>query len=70
MTPEERERCGIRPLPGSLRDALANLQADRVLFPALGELLGRCLVAVRTAEADALDAMDPEDARAAHLRVF
>lgn len=70
MTAEQRNRCGIRPLPGSLKEALANLQSDRVLFPALGELLGRCLVAVRTAEANALDAMDPEDARAAHLRVF
>ncbi|HEX9044329.1 MAG TPA: glutamine synthetase family protein, partial [Candidatus Limnocylindrales bacterium] len=70
MSAKERERSGIRPLPGSLREALGNLQKDPILFPALGDLLGRCLVAVRTAEADALDAMDPEDARAAHLRVF
>ncbi len=70
MTSAQRERSGIRPLPGSLREALANLQADHVLFPALGDLLGRCLVAVRTAEANALEAMPPEDARRAHLRVF
>ena len=55
MTAEERERCGIRPLPGSLREALATLQADPVLFPALGDLLGRCIIAVRTAEAEALE---------------
>ncbi len=70
MTPEQRERSGIRPLPGSLREALANLGADPVLFPALGDLLGRCLIAVRTAEADAFERMPAEEARAAHLRVF
>ena len=70
MTPAAQARCGIRPLPGSLREALARLQADSVLFGGLGDLLGRCIVAVRTAEADVLDGMTPEAARAAHLRVF
>ncbi len=70
MSDEQRRRSGIRPLPGSLREALANLQADRVLFPALGDLLGRCLIATRTAEVEALEAMPQEEARAAHLRVF
>jgi glutamine synthetase len=70
LSEEERRRCGIRPLPASLREALAALQADPVLFPALGDLLGRCLVAVRTAEATAMEAMTPEAARLAHLRVF
>lgn len=70
MSPEEQVRCGIRPLPGSLRDALANLQADPVLFGGLGDLLGRCIVALRTAEADTFDAMTPDQVRAAHLRVF
>ena len=66
----ERQRSGIRPLPGSLREALGELQADEVLFPALGDLLGRCLVGVRTAEIEALEQMTPEQARLAHLRVF
>ncbi len=70
LSDEERRRCGIRPLPASLRDAIAALQGDGVLFPALGDLLGRCLVAVRTAEAAAFEAMTPEAARLAHLRVF
>lgn len=70
MTDEQRTRCGIRPLPGSLREALALLRADAVLFPALGDLLGRCLIANRTAEAETLEAMPPEAARAAHLTVF
>lgn len=63
-------RHGVRPLPRSLREALATLQADPVLFPALGDLLGRCIIAVRTSEVEAFEAMSPEAARAAHLRVF
>ena len=70
MTEDERRRCGVRPLPGSLREALANLAADAVLFPALGELLGRCILTVRTAEIEALEQMSPEAARLAHLKVF
>jgi glutamine synthetase len=70
MTETERERAGVRPLPASLRVALSELQADDVLFPALGNLMGRALVAVRTAEADAFDQMTPDEARLAHQRVF
>jgi glutamine synthetase len=70
MTADERTRSGIMPLPGSLTEALAYLQADTVLFPALGDLLGRCLVGVRTAEVASLEAMTPDQARLAHLRVF
>lgn len=70
LSAEEKQRCGIEPLPTSLRESLANLQADPVLFPALGDLLGRCIVGVRTAEIEKLEAMTPEDARLAHLRVF
>jgi glutamine synthetase len=70
MSPEEVQRSGVRPLPTSLRAALANLRADPVLFPLLGDLLGRGMVAVRTAEIEVLEAMTPEDARLAHLRVF
>ena len=46
------------------------LQADEALFGTLGDLLGRGLVGVRTAEADALEKMSPDEARLAHLRVF
>jgi glutamine synthetase len=70
MSPEERVRCGIRPLPASLREAIATLQGDAVLYEGLGDLLGRCLVAIRTDEADSFDAMTPDVARMAHLRVF
>jgi len=67
---EQRQRAGIRPLPASLREALQHLQADSMLFPALGDLLGRCLVATRSAEVEAFEKMSPDEARAAHLRVF
>jgi len=70
LSEEERRRSGIRPLPGSLREALQTLQADEVLFPALGDLLGRCIIGVRTAEIEALEQMTPDQARLAHLRVF
>lgn len=70
LTGEDARRAGVRPLPTTLRDALANLQADEVLFPSLGDLLGRCIIAVRTSEVDAFERMSPEEARQAHLRVF
>ncbi len=70
MSADERKRSGIMPLPASLAEALGNLQTDELLFPALGDLLGRCLVGVRTAEIASLEAMTPDEARRAHLRVF
>ena len=49
-------------------------QAPRVsvIIPHLNtpDLLARCIVAVRTSECDALEAMTPEMARRAHLKVF
>ena len=70
MSAEDRARCGIRPLPASLPEALEALQADPVLFGSLGGLLGPALVAIRSAEAAWLDALTPDEARRAHLRVF
>jgi glutamine synthetase len=70
MTAAEQARCGVRPLPTTLREALVALEADPLLMPALGDLLGRCLLAVRRSEVEAFDQMSPEAARLAHLRVF
>ena len=70
MTPEERERCGIKPLPASLPEALDALEADPVLFDSLGELLGPATVAIRRAEHEYLEAMGPDAARRAHLDIF
>jgi glutamine synthetase len=70
MSDEQRRQSGIRPLPASLRDALAELESDQVLFGALGDLLGRCILGVRGAEIEAFEQMTPEQAQLAHLRVF
>lgn len=70
LTGDEARRAGVRPLPATMREGLAALQADEVLYGSLGDLLGRCIIAVRTSEADAFEAMSPGEARRAHLRVF
>ena len=70
IPPDERERFGIRPLPGTLPEALDALEADPVLFGSLGELLGPAMIAIRHAEHDAFEAMGPDAARLAHLRTF
>ncbi len=68
--PRSRAATASGPCLPPCAEALATLQADPVLFPALGDLLGRCIIAVRTSEADALERMSPDEARLAHLRVF
>jgi glutamine synthetase len=70
LTGEEARRAGVRPLPATMRAGLEALEGDEVLFGSLGDLLGRCIIAVRTSEADAFEAMTPDEARRAHLRVF
>jgi glutamine synthetase len=54
LSEAERQRRGIRPLPTSLGEALAALDADGVLREALGPDLARSFLAVRRAEWDAL----------------
>jgi glutamine synthetase len=70
LTGDEARRAGVRPLPATMRAGLEALEGDEVLFGSLGDLLGRCIIAVRTSEADAFEAMTPDEARRAHLRVF
>lgn len=70
LSPAEQTRAGIRPLPASLPEALTALERDRVLFEPLGELLGRCILAVRRAEAAAVESMPPDRRRQPYLRVF
>ena len=53
LGPAERERIGIRSLPGSLIDALAELKADPVIASALGEHVLTHFVAAKEAEYDA-----------------
>ncbi len=67
MSAEDRERCGIRPLPSKQGEAMDLLEADDVLMAGLGDLLGRCVLAVRRAEFETCSAMSDEEVR---LRTF
>ncbi|GAA1257966.1 glutamine synthetase family protein [Pseudonocardia aurantiaca] len=70
LSPEEAERCGIRPLPADQRAALAHLEQDAVLMDGLGDLLGRCVLATRRAEYDRCAGMGDDAVRAATFSVF
>jgi glutamine synthetase len=50
LSAEEAKRCGIRPLPETQLQALAELEADPVLTGGLGDLLTRCILATRRSE--------------------
>ncbi len=67
MSAEERERCGIGPLPSTQAEAMDLLEADDVLMAGLGDLLGRCVLAVRRAEFETCSAMSDDEVR---LRTF
>jgi len=58
LSAAERERCGVRDLPGSMGAALDELERDPVLLPSMNDLLARCYLAVRRSEAEAFAAGD------------
>jgi len=53
LSETDRARCGVVDLPSTALAALAELERDSVLLPSMKELLARCYVAVRRAEAEA-----------------
>jgi glutamine synthetase len=55
---DERDERGIGRFPTTLREALDNLEADRVLTDALGPLLTRAFLAVKRSEWDAFSKED------------
>ncbi len=67
LSVEERGRLGIRPIPTTLGESLAALEADTVLLEALGEPLARSYLAVRRAEWEAMQSVSPEAEVEAHL---
>lgn len=67
LSPEERERRGIRELPQNLGEALAAFSGDAVLQEALGPSLARSYMAVRQGEWEALRSASPEAEAEAHL---
>ena len=61
LSDEERARRKIEPLPASLDEALARLEADRVLLDALGPGLATAYLAVRRAESAALGGLSLDE---------
>ncbi|TYB38025.1 glutamine synthetase [Actinomadura chibensis] len=64
LTEAERADRGIRPLPASLKEAVAAFEADDVLRDALGEAVTDTVSAVRRGEIDLLDGATPEEVAA------
>ena len=58
MSAEELGRSKVRPLPSSMGAALDELEKDELLLGSLGDLLGRCYLAVRRSEAETFAAED------------
>jgi glutamine synthetase len=66
----ERQARGIRRYPGSLLEALDNLEHDSVLLDALGPARAHEFIAVRRAEWDDLGGGPVEREIAAHFRRY
>jgi len=67
---EERSRRGILRYPGTLAEAIANLEKDEVLLEAMGSALAHEFLAVRRAEWDDLGAVSVEQETAAYFRRY
>lgn len=70
LSEEEAERLGVRRLPGSLAEALENLECDEVVrgwFPA--ELLD-CYLSLKRTEIGLLEGLSPEEACARYVDVY
>ncbi|MGH2586180.1 MAG: glutamine synthetase family protein [Dehalococcoidia bacterium] len=70
MSEEERAQRGIRRYPGTLAEAITNLERDSVLLDALGEPLAHEFLAVRRAEWDDLGSLPVEQEIAAYFRRY
>jgi glutamine synthetase len=67
---EERRRLGIRPLPGSLDEALEALEADEVVRSWFSRDLWDCYLSVKRAEISLLQGAEPGEACERYLRVY
>jgi glutamine synthetase len=66
----ERGRLGIRPLPGSLEDALVALESDAVVRSWFSRDLLDCYLSLKRTEISLLDGADPKEACERYLRVY
>jgi len=60
MSAAELERSRVRPLPATMAAALGELEKDDYLTGSLGDLLGRCYLAVRRSEEEAFASRDAD----------
>jgi glutamine synthetase len=63
---EELEQLGVRRLPSSLSESVAHLEKSDVLREAMGSVLFGAFVAVRRAEIEAFESLEPDAIAAAH----
>jgi glutamine synthetase len=67
---EERTRLGVRPLPGSLEEALEALEADAVVRSWFSRDLWDCYRSVKRTEISLLKGADPKEACERYSRVY
>jgi glutamine synthetase len=67
---EKRRRLGIRPLPGSLEEALEALEADEVVRSWFSRDLWDCYLSVKRNEISLLQGAEPGEACERYLRVY
>ena len=67
---EKRRRLGIRPLPGSLGEALDALESDEVVRSWFSKDLLECYLSVKRTEISLLEGAEPKEACERYLRVY
>lgn len=67
---EERGRLGLKPIPGSLGEALTALETDRVARSWFSDDLWNCYLSVKRTEISLLEGASPEEACERYSRVY
>lgn len=70
LSEEERGRLGIRPLPGSLEEALEAFEADEVAGSWLSPALRDCYLSMKRTEISLLGRAEPKEICERYLRVY
>jgi glutamine synthetase len=70
LTDAERDRLGVRRLPGSLEAALAELEADEVVRSLLAPDLLAAFLSMKRKELELVAGLDPREACARYLHLF
>ena len=70
LSAADLDRCKAAPLPATMGQALGELERDELLMDGLGDLLGRCYLAVRRSEEKAFAAGDTDFEIRSHFYKF